>query len=133
MTREMARNIAGRSRLLQILQEGTPSPDPSSSPMSGRCYEATNAPVRIYWYDDRIEITSPGGPFGIVSPENFGQPGVTDYRNPNLAEAMRVLGFVQHFGAGIPTARQALAKNGNPPPEFDVQPAYLGVIVRAAP
>ena len=68
--------------------------------------------------------------FGIVRPENFGQPGVTDYRNPDLAEAMRVLGFVQHFGAGIPTARQALAKNGNPPPEFDVQPAYLGVIVR---
>jgi ATP-dependent DNA helicase RecG len=98
-----------------------------------RTYEATNAPVRIYWYDDRIEITSPGGPFGIVRPENFGQPGVTDYRNPDLAEAMRVLGFVQHFGAGIPTARQALAKNGNPPPEFDVQPAYLGVIVRPAP
>ena len=98
-----------------------------------RTYEATNAPVRIYWYDDRIEITSPGGAFGIVRPENFGQPGVTDYRNPDLAEAMRVLGFVQHFGAGIPTARQALAKNGNPPPEFDVQPAYLGVIVRPAP
>ena len=98
-----------------------------------RTYEATNAPVRIYWYDDRIEITSPGGAFGIVSAENFGQAGVTDYRNPDLAEAMRVLGFVQHFGAGIPTARKALAKNGNPPPEFDVQPAYLGVIVRPAP
>jgi ATP-dependent DNA helicase RecG len=98
-----------------------------------RAYEATNAPVRIYWYDERIEITSPGGAFGIVRPENFGQPGVTDYRNPDLAEAMRVLGFVQRFGAGIPTARQALANNGNPPPEFDVQPAYLGVVVRTAP
>ncbi len=98
-----------------------------------RAYEATNAPVRIYWYDDRIEITSPGGVFGIVSPENFGQPGVTDYRNPDLAEAMRVLGFVQRFGAGIPTARQALAKNGNPPLDFDVQPAYVGVIARRAP
>jgi ATP-dependent DNA helicase RecG len=98
-----------------------------------RTYEATNAPVRVYWYDDRIEITSPGGPFGIVRPENFGQPGVTDYRNPDLAEAMGVLGFVQHFGAGIPTARSALAKNGNLPSEFDVQSAYLGVIVRPAP
>jgi ATP-dependent DNA helicase RecG len=26
-----------------------------------RSYEATNAPVRVYWFDDRIEIQSPGG------------------------------------------------------------------------
>ncbi|BBO19225.1 transcriptional regulator [Candidatus Brocadia pituitae] len=56
-----------------------------------RTYEGTNAPVRIYWFSDRIEIHSPGGPFGQVSRENFGQPGVTDYRNPHLAEAMKVL------------------------------------------
>ncbi len=98
-----------------------------------RTYEATNAPVRVYWYDDRIEITNPGGAFGAVTPENFGVPGVTDYRNPNLAEALRVLGFVQHFGAGIPTARKELSKNGNPPPAFNVQPGYVGVTVRRAP
>ena len=51
-----------------------------------RTYEATNAPVRVNWFDDRIEIISPGGPFGSVSDANFGEPGVTDYRNPNLAE-----------------------------------------------
>ena len=38
-----------------------------------------------------IEIVNPGGPFGIVTVANFGQPGVTDYRNPHLAEAMKVL------------------------------------------
>jgi ATP-dependent DNA helicase RecG len=26
-----------------------------------RAYEATHAPVRVYWYDDRIEISNPGG------------------------------------------------------------------------
>jgi ATP-dependent DNA helicase RecG len=98
-----------------------------------RAYESTNAPVRVYWYDDRIEITNPGGPFGIVTPENFGEPGLTDYRNPNLAEALRVLGFVQHFGAGIPTVRRELARNGNPPPEFSVHPNYVGAMVRATP
>jgi ATP-dependent DNA helicase RecG len=51
-----------------------------------RSYEATNAPVRITWYDDRIEIANPGGPFGAVTEKNFGRPGATDYRNPNLAE-----------------------------------------------
>lgn len=98
-----------------------------------RTYEATNAPVRVTWFDDRIEITSPGGPFGTVRAENFGQPGVTDYRNPNLAEAMRVLGFVQRYGVGIATARKLLAENGNPPPEFELQPTLVGVTVRAVP
>ena len=97
-----------------------------------RTYESTNAPVRIYWFDDRIEILNPGGPYGAVTQENFGEPGITDYRNPNLAEALRVLGFVQHYGVGIQTARAALAKNGNPAPEFNIQPNYVGVIVRGA-
>lgn len=95
-----------------------------------RSYEGTHAPVRVYWFDDRIEITNPGGPFGAVTARNFGEPGVTDYRNPNLAEALRVLGFVQHFGAGIPTARRALATNGNPPLEFQVDQAFVRATVR---
>lgn len=97
-----------------------------------RSYEATNAPVRVTWYDDRIEIISPGGPYGTVTPDNFGQPGVSDYRNPNLAEALHVLGFVQRFGVGIATARRALASNGNPLPEFEVNSAYVGVTLRPA-
>lgn len=95
-----------------------------------RAYEGTNAPVRVYWFDDRIEIHNPGGAYGAVTPENFGQPGVTDYRNPNLAEAMKVLGFVQRFGVGIATARDQLRKNGNPLPEFNVQPATVLATVR---
>lgn len=87
-----------------------------------RTYESTNAPVRVYWYNDRIEVTSPGGPFGTVTPENFGAPGITDYRNPNVAEALRVFGFVQRFGFGIQLTRSELAKSGNPPPEFEVTP-----------
>jgi ATP-dependent DNA helicase RecG len=97
-----------------------------------RAYEATHAPVRVYWFDDRIEITNPGGPYGEVTIETFGQPGLTDYRNPNLAEAMRVLGLVQRFGSGIPLARRALAENGNPPPEFAAQPNFVFATVRPA-
>ncbi len=96
-----------------------------------RAYENTNAPVRITWYADRVEVISPGGPYGTVTPENFGEAGITDYRNPNLAEALRVLGFVQRFGAGIVIAREALAKNGNPPLEFTVQPSIVGVTMKA--
>ncbi len=98
-----------------------------------RTYQGTNAPVRIYWFSDRIEMHSPGGPFGQVTQENFGQPGVTDYRNPHLAEAMNVLGYVQRFGVGIQIARRELDRNDNPPPEFVVQPSYVLVTVRRQP
>lgn len=95
-----------------------------------RNYEGTNAPVRIYWFSDRIEMHSPGGPYGQVNPANFGQPGITDYRNPHLAEAMHNLGYVQRFGVGIPLARQELHKNGNPPPEFQPTDTHVLVILR---
>jgi|AATN01.1.fsa_nt_gi ATP-dependent DNA helicase RecG len=89
-----------------------------------RSYEATNAPVRVYWFDDRIEIHSPGGPFGSVTVENFGQPGVTDYRNPNLAEALRALGYVQRFGAGIAIARKHFGARLS----FQVQPGVVAAV-----
>ena len=96
-----------------------------------RTYEGTNAPVQVYWFDDRVEIGSPGGPYGSVNVENFGEPGVVDYRNPILAEAMRVLSLVQRYGFGIPAARQALQNNGQQDPEFHVEPDRVRCIVRA--
>lgn len=95
-----------------------------------RSYEGTNAPVRLTWFSDRIEIVNPGGPFGIVTAANFGQPGVTDYRNPHLAEAMKVLGYVQRFGVGIATARRLLAENGNPAPQFEPRETHVLVTIR---
>lgn len=95
-----------------------------------RTYEGTYAPVRITWFSDRIEIQNPGGPFGQVNRQNFGLPGITDYRNPNLAEALKNLGYVQRFGMGIAIARNSLQKNGSPPPEFVVEDAHVLVIIR---
>ena len=97
-----------------------------------RTYDGTNAPVHVYyWFDDRIEINSPGGPYGALTPENFGRPGVIDYRNPTLAEAMRVLGLVQRYGFGIPAARRELRAAGQPDPEFRVDAHWVRCAVRA--
>jgi ATP-dependent DNA helicase RecG len=98
-----------------------------------RTYESTNAPVRIYWFSDRIEIHSPGGPYGQVNLDNFGIPGITDYRNPHLAEAMRNLGYIQRFGVGISLARQELQKNGNPELQLEPKDSYVLVIIRRQP
>jgi ATP-dependent DNA helicase RecG len=98
-----------------------------------RDYSGSNAPVRLTWYVDRVEIQNPGGPFGQVTQENFGLPGITDYRNPNVAEVMRNLGFVQRFGMGIQISRKSLQENGNPPPDFQVQENHILVVVRRRP
>ncbi len=95
-----------------------------------RSYENTNAPVRLYWFRDRVEIQNPGGPYGQVTKQNFGQPGAYDYRNPNLAATMKDLGYVQRFGFGIATARRELEKNGNPPLEFQVEDTGIAAIIR---
>jgi len=63
-----------------------------------RDYES-NGPVQFYQYDDRIEILNPGGLYGKVNKENF--PNVNDYRNSVIAEAMKVLGFVNRFSRSV--------------------------------
>jgi ATP-dependent DNA helicase RecG len=95
-----------------------------------RTYEATNAPVRVNWFNDRVEIWSPGGPYGAVTRTNFAQPGITDYRNLNLAEAMKVLGYVQRFGVGIASAMKLLGNAGHPELKFLVEDNYVQVIIR---
>lgn len=98
-----------------------------------RNYDGTNTPARVTWLPDRIEIISPGSVYGSVTRTNFGHPGVTDYRNPTIAEAMYRLGFMQQFGMGIPTARRALEENGNPPPEFKIEDTLVFATIRRRP
>jgi len=81
-----------------------------------RDYES-NAPIKFYQYQDRIEIVNPGGLYGNARPENF--PKVNDYRNPVIAEAMKVLGYVNRFNRGIARVKKELVNNGNPDAIFD--------------
>ena len=81
-----------------------------------RDYES-NAPVAFYEYDNRIEIQNAGGLYGKVSANNF--PNVSDYRNPFIAEAMKVLGYVNRFSRGVYRVQKELEENGNGKASFD--------------
>ena len=82
-----------------------------------RNYES-NSPVYLYELVNRIEIVNPGGLYGEVTPQNF--PNASDYRNVVVAEALKVLGYVNRFNYGIQRAKEELIKNGNGEPKFDL-------------
>lgn len=75
-------------------------------------------------FDDRIEILSPGGLFGIVTRENFGT-GVNDYRNPTVAVDLNFLGLVEKAGTGIFLIRRQLRENGSLDAAFEIGDRYL--------
>lgn len=89
-----------------------------------RDYSSTT-PVRFYVFSNRIEITNPGGLYGISRPENF--PNVNAYRNPVLAEAVKTMGFINRFGYGVQRAISMLKNNGNPEPTFEFSSVFVKV------
>jgi len=95
-----------------------------------RDYQSTS-PVRFYQFNDRIEIQNPGGLYGDASPENF--PRVNAYRNPIIAEAMHVLGYVNRFGRGIARAKRFLEENGSPEPRFEFETNHFLVSISQQP
>ena len=78
----------------------------------------SNMPIRLYQFDDYIEVMNPGGLYGEARPENF--PTVNDYRNPLVAEAMKVMKYVNKFNRGVAKVQEMLKENGNPLATFDV-------------
>lgn len=88
----------------------------------------SNTPIRFYWFSDRIEIQSPGGLYGEVTPETI--MSRNSYRNPVMAEALKVMGYINRFGFGIQRAQKLLADNGNPPAEFSFEDRVVAVTIR---
>lgn len=91
----------------------------------------SNTPIRLYQFDDRIEIMNAGGLYGEARPENF--PHVNAYRNPILAEAMKIMKYVNMFNRGISRVQELLSENGSAPAHFNVDKlTVFEVIVRDA-
>jgi ATP-dependent DNA helicase RecG len=87
----------------------------------------SNTPIRFYWYEDRIEISSPGGLYPPVTYDQIERR--TGYRNPIVANAMKELGYVEKFGRGIQTAQKALQDNGNPAAEIAREEGFFHVTI----
>ncbi len=87
--------------------------------MNAICHRdyCSNGPIQFYQYDDRIEIMNHGGLYGRANETNF--PNVNDYRNIVVAEAMKVLGFVNRHSRGVLKVQKDLVANENGMPTYD--------------
>ena len=74
-------------------------------------YSRRGTPTRVAFFDNRIEIESPGLLLPGLTIEDIKQ-GVSQIRNPVIARVFRELELVEQWGSGIPGIfRQAAAEN----------------------
>lgn len=74
-------------------------------------------PIQLQIFSNRIEITNPGGLYGRLTVDKFGnaQP---DTRNPVLISMMEVLKITENRYSGIPTMIAETQKMGLEEPQF---------------
>ena len=84
-------------------------------------------PITLEMYEDRIEISNPGGLYGRIRVDQLGkvQP---DTRNPVIATALETLNVTENRYSGIPTIRQELKNYGLKEPEFIDQRGHFTTV-----
>ena len=82
------------------------------------------ADVRVFIFDDRIEIINPGNFPEDVSPHKPIHRPV----NPILSQLMYDVGFVERYGSGIKMMQRLCKKSANKEPRFDLHPLETKVI-----
>ena len=74
-----------------------------------------NSQIRIFMFDDRIEIVSPGGLPRGLSKDEYVEGRVSILRNPILANVFNRLNYIEAFGTGIRRIRNAYSESSAKP------------------
>lgn len=87
-----------------------------------------NQSVHVHLYDDRLEISSPGGFIGGVSPQNIlRHPPVR--RNPLLADALQKAGLINRVGMGVDRIYEELLKFGKRKPFYHADESHVRLVL----
>jgi ATP-dependent DNA helicase RecG len=88
-----------------------------------------NEPVQIELHTDRLDVVSPGGFIGGVSPANvLRHPPVR--RNPLLAGVLQILGFVNRAGMGVDRIYEETLRLGKAFPAYEADEAHIRLRLR---
>ena len=81
------------------------------------CSFLQNSHIQVAVYDDRLEITSPGGLMPGVTLDKM-KEGYSKIRNRALAHAFSYMNLIEAWGSGIPKLMEAMQEYGLRDPEF---------------
>ena len=82
------------------------------------------ADVRVFIFDNRVEVINPGTfPEGVSPDEPTHKPP-----NPTLAQFMYDVGFIERYGAGIRMMKRLSAEWGNKEPRYEFHPLQTTII-----
>jgi ATP-dependent DNA helicase RecG len=93
-----------------------------------RDYFEKGANVMIEIFDDRVEISNPGGLPKGFKPEDFGKRTLA--RNPLIAALLNRARYIEKLGTGIQRMRQEMAGAGLPEPDFSFDGFFTIVLKR---
>ncbi|MBV1884530.1 MAG: helix-turn-helix domain-containing protein [Pseudomonadales bacterium] len=80
-------------------------------------YSQRGSPIRIAFYDDRIEIESPGMLMPGMTIEDM-KRGISMIRNPVIARVFRELKLIEQWGSGVQRIFAEAAMQGLPEPQI---------------
>ena len=74
--------------------------------------------ITVFLYDDRLEITSPGGLLQTVTIERI-KAGYSKVRNRALTDAFIYMNLIDQYGSGIPRMLEEFRQEGLEEPQFE--------------
>ena len=92
-------------------------------------YSQRGSPIRIAFFDDRIEIESPGMLMPGMTVEDM-RRGISMIRNPVIARVFRELNLIEQWGSGVQRIFAEAASQGLPEPQIEEIANRVRLIVR---
>ena len=95
-----------------------------------RDYYETGANITVELYDDRLEISNPGGLLPTVAMD-FGHKSLS--RNPLIFELFTRMHLVEKVGSGIPRMADEMREANLPAPEYRTEGFFTTVLCKKSP
>jgi ATP-dependent DNA helicase RecG len=95
-----------------------------------RDYRLGGRRIEVRMYDDRLEITSPGGLPGFITLDNILEEHFS--RNPRIVSGLYHWGYIEELGLGIDLMYDEMVRAGHPLPRFKDTPYSFTVTLENA-
>jgi len=130
----LKKNVRSPSHVegMERIEEGLPEKvlrEAVLNAVAHRDYRAASQ-VRIYVFDDRVEIVNPGELLNQLTLDGIRFGGISQRRNPVLAGLLARARRRENLGMGVPEMMRQMKARKLPPPEFSVGDGHFRVVLR---